>query len=193
MHSCRIRDTSALGDQQFGRDQLSFLAECQRLRRTVFLDYPFDGDAGIDNERVHRFSRPSRRRTSEGVWCRRLVNFRRSAANVSKDGSTSPIRLWRRISRCSASVERPCRAARRFNRAIKSSSKLRTCKLPAIRYSVGSLISMIPHGPSGSSTSCHIIRSIKRGDALNIGRPRTGPGSDSRARNGVYECCKPRR
>jgi len=102
-------DVSALGDQQFGRDQLSFLAECQRVRRTVFLDYPFDGDAGIDYERVHRSLRPSRRRTSEGVWGRRLVNFRRSAANVSKDGSTSPIRVWWRISRCSASVERPCR------------------------------------------------------------------------------------
>jgi hypothetical protein len=128
---------------QFGRDRLSFFGGVPAP--PAFLDYSFDGDAGIDDKRVHRHSRPSRRRTSEGVWCRRLVNFRRSAANVSKDGSTSPTRAWRRISRCSASVERPCRAARRFNRAIKSSSKLRTCKLPAIRHSVGSLIAMIPH------------------------------------------------
>jgi hypothetical protein len=42
----------------------------------------------------------------------------------------SPLRAWRRIFRCSASVERPCRAARRFKRAIRSSSKLRTCRFP---------------------------------------------------------------
>jgi hypothetical protein len=36
-----------------------------------------------------------------------------------------------KISRCSASM-RPCRAARRFNRTIRWSSKLRICKFPGI-------------------------------------------------------------
>ena len=89
--------------------------------------------AGIDHERVHLSSRPSRRRTSDGVCFRRLVSFRRSPANFSKEGSTSLTRARRRISRCSASVERPCRAARRFKRAISSSPKLRTCRFPGIR------------------------------------------------------------
>jgi hypothetical protein len=34
-------------DQQVGRNQLHFLAERQSLRRSVLLDHPFDGDAGI--------------------------------------------------------------------------------------------------------------------------------------------------
>src|SRR6516165_1564420 len=139
------KDIRALGDQQIGGDQFCFLPEYQRLRRTVLLDHPLDGDAGIDDERVHRSSRPSRSRTSEGVCFRRFVSLRRSAANVSKEGSTSPLRAWWRISRCSASVERPCRAARRFNRAIRSSSKLRTCRFPAIGRSMRSLISMISY------------------------------------------------
>ena len=40
-------DVRALSDQQFGRNQLRFLAERQSLRRSVLLDHPFDGDAGI--------------------------------------------------------------------------------------------------------------------------------------------------
>ncbi len=55
------KDIRALGDQQIGRDQFGFLPEYQRLRRTVLLDH-FDGDAGIDEERIHRPSRPSRSR-----------------------------------------------------------------------------------------------------------------------------------
>jgi hypothetical protein len=34
------------------------LAKCQRLRRAVLFDYPFDGDARIDDECIHRSSRP---------------------------------------------------------------------------------------------------------------------------------------
>jgi hypothetical protein len=73
-----------VSDQQIGRDQFGFLPEYQRLRRTVLLDHSFDGDAGIDDQRVHRSSRPSRSRTSEGVCFRRFVSFRRSAANDVK-------------------------------------------------------------------------------------------------------------
>ena len=72
--------------------------------------------------RVHRSSRPSSRRVSEGVCFRRLVSFRGSPVKVSKEGSTSPARAWQRISRCSASADRPCRAARRlrFSTYLKS-------------------------------------------------------------------------
>ncbi len=87
--------------------------------------------------------RPSRRRTSGKVCCRCFVSSRKSAASLSKDGSSSPTRACRRISRCSASAERPCRAALRFSFATNSSSKLRTCRFPAIRPSVRSMISMI--------------------------------------------------
>jgi hypothetical protein len=86
------KDVRALSDEQFRRDQPGLFAQYQRLWRTVLLDHPFDRDAGIDDERLHRSSRPSRRSTSEGVCCRRLVSLRRSAAKVSKEGSISPIR-----------------------------------------------------------------------------------------------------
>jgi hypothetical protein len=101
-------------------------------RRAVYPWHPFDGDAGVDPKRVPRSLRPSRRRSSDGICFRRRVSFRNSAANVSNEGSTSLASAWQRISRCSASVERPCRDARRFKRAIRSSSKFRTCRFPAI-------------------------------------------------------------
>ena len=52
---------------------------------------PFDGDAGIDDELVHRPLRSSLSRIPEGACFRLFVSFRWSAANVSNEGSTSPI------------------------------------------------------------------------------------------------------
>ena len=89
--------------------------------------------------------------------CRCFVSSRKSAASLSKDGSSSPTRACRRISRCSASAERPCRAALRFSLVINSSSRLRTCRFPAIRPSMRPMISMtsfwvhfVKNGRSGS-------------------------------------------
>jgi hypothetical protein len=42
-------------------------------------------DAGVDNERPYRSSRPARRRITDGVCFRRFVSFRRSAASASKE------------------------------------------------------------------------------------------------------------
>jgi hypothetical protein len=148
-------DFSALektgSEQRQARPFGLFSRGCSRTRRPaigVQSTWPFDeapapppyyGDAGIDNERVHRSSRPSRRRTSDGVCFRRHVSFRRSAASISKEGSASLTSPWRRIFRCAASVERPWRAARRFKRAIRSSSKLRTWRFPG-----GGMRALIP-------------------------------------------------
>src|SRR5271166_1006317 len=60
-------DIRALGHQQLGRNERGAPAKHQRLRGTVFLDYPFYGDARIDDERAHRSLRPSRSSTSDGV------------------------------------------------------------------------------------------------------------------------------
>ncbi len=67
------------------------------------VDNPFDRDAGLNNERLHRSSRPSRSRVSDSFCFRRFVSSRKSAASLSKEGSSSPASAWRRISRCSAS------------------------------------------------------------------------------------------
>jgi hypothetical protein len=53
---------------------------------------PFDGDAGVDDQRVHRTRRPSRSNISDGVCFRPRVSLRKSAAKVSNDGSTSAAR-----------------------------------------------------------------------------------------------------
>src|SRR6185437_2148125 len=57
------KDVRTFGYEQVGRDQLGFLTECQRLWCTVLFNHPFDGDAGIDDERIHRSLRAS---TSNG-------------------------------------------------------------------------------------------------------------------------------
>jgi len=104
----------------------------ETLIKSAFPSVPFFFDAGTDNEGFHqRSSDPSWSKVSEGGFLD-AVSLRNSAARSSKEGSTSASSAWRRISRCSASTERPCRAARSFSFAIGSSSRLRTCRLPAI-------------------------------------------------------------
>src|SRR5271166_5901031 len=87
---------AAFGDQELGRDQFRSLAKPQGLRRPVFVDNPFDRDAGLNNERLYRSSRPSRSRISDSVCFRRFVSSRKSAASLSKEGSCSPASAWRR-------------------------------------------------------------------------------------------------
>ncbi len=96
---------------------------------------PFDGNAGVNNKAIHRSSRPSRWSVSDGVCERTRVMARSRAANSSNAGSTSAESACLRISRCSASAERPCRAARRFSRITRRSSRLRTCKFLGIATS----------------------------------------------------------
>src|SRR5271170_6080776 len=113
----------------------------QCLRRALFLDHPFDCNAGVDHQVGHRSSRPSRTKSSAGVWRRPVVSARSSAARASKSISASPLNVWRRMSRTSASAECPCRAARRFNLAIRSSSRLRTLILAIARSLTRSALS----------------------------------------------------
>ena len=126
------QNVGTLGHQKLRRNEPSAAARHQRLRRPLLLDHPLDGDTRVNDEPAHRPLRPSRSRISEGVCLRRFVSLRKSAASFSKEVSSSAASAWRRISRCSASVERPWRAARRFNRAIRSSSRLCTCRFPGI-------------------------------------------------------------
>jgi hypothetical protein len=83
-----------------------------------------NADAGIDDERVSprltSFTKQNFRRCLFSPFCHLPLI---AAAKVSKEGSMSAIRVW--PSRCSASVERPRRAAQRFYRAISSEMPIR--------------------------------------------------------------------
>ena len=122
------QDVGAFRDQQVWSEQ-AVSAQQQGLFCPWLPNYPFNSNAGINDKRGHRSSRPSRCNCSAGVWCRPAVSARSSAARSSNDGSASALNAWRRISRTSASAEWPRRAARRLSRAIKSSSRLRTLML----------------------------------------------------------------
>ena len=54
------QDVGAFSDHQVGSHQSRLLSQCQRQVRAVLLDYPFDGDTGVDDQGVQRSVRPSR-------------------------------------------------------------------------------------------------------------------------------------
>src|SRR5207302_11168495 len=88
-------DVRALRNHQIRSDQLCTFPQCKRLLRSSLFDHPFDGDAGIDAQRAHRTSRPSRNKSSEGVCFLLLVSLRNSAANFSTSGLASSASSWR--------------------------------------------------------------------------------------------------
>ena len=103
------------------------LLQQQRSRRfrSVFLDHPFQRDAGIDNDR-HAESRPRSRRRSSRVegpssppMMRRISASRRAAASCSR-----PTAFVRARRACSP-IEVPQAAARRRNASITVASKFR--------------------------------------------------------------------
>lgn len=134
-------DIGAFGNEEIGRDELPVGAtQGERLRSPFLLYQPFHRNAGVyDRARSracpppprsdsggsgpHRRDRASRNSFSEGVCFRLAVRARSWAASLSKSISASLSSAWRRISRCSASTERPWRAARRFS----SQSRRRGC------------------------------------------------------------------
>ena len=89
-HQARVRSHKS---EPFGfgeRDVDAVLGGVIECQRALFLDDPFDGNAGIDDQIAHRSSRASRSKTSAGVCLRPPVSLRNSAARSSKLGSASP-------------------------------------------------------------------------------------------------------
>src|SRR5262249_23369106 len=84
------------------------------------VDHLFNADAGTYDKRVHRSSRPRGAGLPTGSASGALsasAIWRPACRNKARPSAAS---ACRRISRCSASVERPCWAARHFSLAIKS-------------------------------------------------------------------------
>jgi hypothetical protein len=98
--------SAPLATSNSGRHQLRCLAESQRLRRTVSTTHLTAMLASITNV-FTAFRAPGEGGLPMASACGSCQFPRNSAASVSNEGSTSPARAWRRISRCSASVERP--------------------------------------------------------------------------------------
>lgn len=94
--------------------------------RVMLADKPFHDDARVDDIRCHAaWSRSRSRRTVSVLSMSERSRPRRALARSEKlsvlDDSAA-----RRISRCSASAERPCARARRFSAAMISALTLRT-------------------------------------------------------------------